>query len=121
MSELNETQRAHLNNRLAEIERDKLHAKNKELFGEGGPNTVTWGEMFAAIMAGEVKLKDDEWDRTDAYLLSHHVTWPAREAKIAELEAYRVQLREERQAVYDKFVFNNIAGLADALDEFAKS
>lgn len=119
MSELNETQRAHLQTRLHAIQRDKIAAKTKELFGQGGPNQVTWGEMFEAIMAGEVKLKDDEWDRTDAYLLNHHVTWPAREAKVKALADYTAELKAESQAIYDKFVFNNTP-LSNALDEFAK-
>jgi hypothetical protein len=120
MNELSQEQRTHLNHRLFNIVDEKLTAKRKELFGEGGPNTVTWGEMFEAIKNGDVTLKDDELDRTDAYLLSHHVTWPAREAKVKALADYQVELQAERQRIYDQFVFNNVAGVTDALAEFAK-
>jgi hypothetical protein len=122
MNELSQEQRAHLNNRIADITADKINAKREELFGKGGNEyTVTWGEMFAAIKAGDVELKEGEEGNTNAYLLPNQVQWPARKAKVAELKAYEEQVGKESQALYDRFVFNNVSGLTDALDEFAKA
>lgn len=119
MNELSQEQRAHLKNRLNEIVAEKMHAKREELFGKGGNEyQVTWGEMFAAIKAGDVELKEGEEGNTNAYLLPNQVQWPARKAKVTELNAYEDKVRAESTALYDKFVLGN--GIHGALEEFAK-
>ena len=120
MNELSQEQRAHLKNRINQITQDKITDKRAELFGKGGSEySVTWGEMFAAIKAGEVELKEGEEENTNAYLLPNQVQWPARKAKVAELHAYELKVEAEATALYDKYVLGN--GIHDALEEFAKN
>lgn len=119
--EFSDTQRTHLKARLNTIAAEKVSAKRAELFGANGSiHTVTWGEMFAAIQAGEVTLNEGEEGNTNAYLLPNQVQWPARKAKVQALADYTAKVEAESQAIYDKFVFNNIDGVTDALAEFAK-
>jgi hypothetical protein len=47
-------QREYTIRRLDEITREKIAAKTKELFGEGGPQQPTWGMVFEGIASGEI-------------------------------------------------------------------
>ena len=106
--------------RLNEIEREKVQAKAVELFGPAGrPEQPTWGQVFEAIKAGEITLREDKVDYTGPYLNPRDVVWPAMEAKQAELEAYRKQVAVEKQRAKDAVMLEGVA--QEALAAFAKA
>lgn len=96
--------------RLNEVAQDKVQAKAVELFGPSGrPQQPTWGEVFAAIKAGELTLKEGTEDNTRPYLNPEDVVWPAMEAKVAELEAYRETIAKEKQKAMDAVYLDTTA------------
>ena len=96
------TQREYFVRRLNEIAREKVEAKAVELFGPTGrPQQPTWGMVFEGIRSGEITLKEDKVDYTGPYLNPSDVVWPAMEAKVAELEAYRKTVATEKQKAMD--------------------
>lgn len=116
MTALTLDQQQYLNDRLYEIKQEKIKAKRLELFGEGGPQQPTWGEVFAAIKAGEIVLKEGTESLTRVYLMPTDVEWPARAAKLKELEDYQAMLTKEQQRITDSFM---LGGAADHLGKFA--
>lgn len=109
-------QRDYIIRRLDEITREKLDAKNKELFGEGGPQQPTWGQVFAAIKAGELVLKEGTEDNTRPYMMPDDCEWPAMEAKKQALKDYREELRIERNVVLDELMLGTAS--SKILDKF---
>jgi hypothetical protein len=109
-------QREYTIRRLDEITREKIAAKTKELFGEGGPQQPTWGMVFEGIASGEITLKEEKRDYTGPYLNPSDVVWPAMEAKTAELEAYRTEVAREKQKAMDACMLD--AGAQEALSAF---
>ncbi len=96
--------------RLSEIAQEKVQAKAVELFGASGrPQQPTWGMVFEGIKAGEITLKADKVDYTGPYLNPQDVEWPAMEAKVAELEAYRETIRVEKQKAMDAVYLDTTA------------
>lgn len=88
--------------RLNEVASEKVKAKAVELFGETGrPQTPTWGMVFEGIKSGEITLKAEKVDYTGPYLNPSDVEWPAMEAKVAELEAYKATVAKEKQKAMD--------------------
>jgi len=88
--------------RINEVAAEKVQAKAVELFGPTGrPEQPTWGQVFEAIKAGEITLKEDKVDYTGPYLNPRDVVWPAMEAKQEALEAYRKQIAVEKQKAMD--------------------
>ncbi len=88
-----------------------------ELFGPSGrPQQPTWGEVFAAIKAGEITLKEGAEDNTRPYLNPEDVNWPAMEAKRDAMDAYRKELDVERQKAMDAVMLDESA--QDALAKF---
>lgn len=116
MTALTLDQQQYLRDRLHTIKRDKLAAKRTELFGEGGPQQPTWGMVFAAIKAGEIVLKEGTESLTRAYLMPTDVEWPARAAKLKQLEDYQAMLTLEQQRITDSFMLGDAA---DCLSKFA--
>jgi hypothetical protein len=110
-------QRDYFVQRLNEIEREKVEAKRVELFGEGGEAQPTWGQVFAAIKAGEIVLKEGTESLTRPYLMPTDVEWPALEQKRAELEAYRRTVAAEKQKAKDAVMLDQEA--VAALTKFA--
>ena len=99
---MEQTQREYFVRRLNEIAREKVQSKAVELFGPSGrPEQPTWGQVFAAIKAGEITLREDKVDYTGPYLNPTDVVWPAMEAKKEALEAYRKTVEAERQKAMD--------------------
>lgn len=95
-------QRAYFVQRMDEITAEKLKAKAVALFGASGrPQQPTWGMVFEGIKSGEITLKADKVDYTGPYLNPTDVEWPAMEAKVAELEAYKTTLAVERKRAMD--------------------
>lgn len=116
--EMTTEQRNYFLRRLDEIAQEKLQAKAKELFGETGrPQQPTWGEVFAAIKAGEITLKEGTENNTRAYLNPEDVVWPAMEAKKQALCDYQGLLNLERQKAQDAVMLDNSA--QEALSKFA--
>lgn len=114
---MEQAQRNYFMQRLSEIAQEKLQAKAVELFGETGrPQQPTWGEVFRAIKAGEITLKEGTEDSTRPYLNPEDVNWPAMEAKKEELEAYRKQLQVERKKAEDAVMLDTTA--QEALAKF---
>ena len=109
-------QRDYTIRRLDEITREKIAAKTKELFGEGGPQQPTWGMVFEGIRAGEIVLKADKVDYTGPYLNPQDVEWPAMDAKKQELEDFREELRVQRNVVQDELMLGTAS--AGILDRF---
>ncbi len=110
-------QRDYFVRRLNEIAQEKIQAKAVELFGPSGrPQQPTWGQVFEAIKAGEITLKEDKVDYTGPYLNPQDVVWPAMEAKVAELEAYRKTVGAEKQKAMDACMLD--ADAQKALTEF---
>ena len=104
--------------RLNEIEREKVQAKAVELFGPAGrPEQPTWGQVFEAIKAGEITLREDKVDYTGPYLNPRDVVWPAMEAKQLAMDAYRVELALEKQKAMDAVMLDTAA--QEALAAFA--
>ena len=88
--------------RLNEIAQEKVQAKAVALFGATGrPEQPTWGMVFEGIASGEITLKEEKRDYTGPYLNPSDVVWPAMEAKVAELEAYRKTVAQEKQRAMD--------------------
>ena len=110
-------QRDYFVQRLNEIEREKVEAKRVELFGQGGEAQPTWGQVFAAIKAGEIVLKEGNESLTRPYLMPTDVEWPALEKKRAELEAYRRAVAVEKQRAKDAVMLEGVA--QEALAKFA--
>jgi hypothetical protein len=103
--------------RLGEVAQEKVQAKAVELFGPSGrPQQPTWGQVFEAIKAGEITLKEDKVDYTGPYLNPQDVVWPAMEAKQAELDAYKETIRVEKQRAMDAVYLD--ADAQDALKAF---
>lgn len=112
------SQREYFVTRLNEIEREKIKAKAVELYGPSGrPEQPTWGQVFEAIKAGEITLKDEKRDYTGPYLNPQDVVWPAMEAKAVVMEAYRRQLAIEKQKAMDAVMLEDTA--QTALSNFA--
>ena len=96
-------QREYFVQRLNEIAREKVKARAEALFGPTGrPQQPTWGMVFEGIRSGEIVLKEDKVDYTGPYLNPQDVVWPAMEAKVAELEAYRATVAREKQRAMDR-------------------
>ena len=110
-------QRNYFLRRLNEITQEKLRAKEVELFGEGGMNQPTWGQVFEAIKAGEITLKEGCEDLTRPYLNPSDVNWPAMEAKKQALCDYKGLLDIERQRAEDAVMLNDAA--TEALNKYA--
>lgn len=116
--EMTTEQRNYFVQRLNEMAAEKLQAKAVELYGPSGrPEQPTWGQVFEAIKAGEITLKEDKVDYTGPYLNPRDVVWPAMEAKQAELEAYRKTVAEEKQKAMDAVYLDTAA--QEALAKFA--
>ena len=109
-------QREYTLRRLDEITSEKIEAKRKELFGEGNANQPTWGQVFAAIKAGELTLKEGTEDSTRPYLNPQDAVWPAMEAKKQALADYREELRVKRNEVQDQLMLGTQS--AGILDQF---
>jgi len=110
-------QREYFVRRLNEIARDKIQNKAVELFGPTGrPQQPTWGMVFEGIRSGEITLKEEKQDYTGPYLNPSDVEWPAMEAKVAELDAYRKTVEVERQRAEDLAMLD--ADAQKALDVF---
>jgi hypothetical protein len=103
--------------RLNEIANEKVQAKAVELFGPAGrPQQPTWGMVFEGIRSGEITLKEDKVDYTGPYLNPSDVVWPAMEAKVEALEAYRKTVAVEKQKAMDACYLD--ADAQKALTEF---
>ncbi len=114
---MEQEQRNYFLRRLNEIATEKLQAKAVELFGPTGrPQQPTWGMVFEGIASGEITLKEEKRDYTGPYLNPSDVVWPAMEAKVAELEAYRVTVAREKQRAMDACMLDTDA--QQALTEF---
>jgi hypothetical protein len=110
-------QREYFVRRLNEIAQEKIQAKAVALFGESGrPQQPTWGMVFEGIKSGEITLKPEKVDYTGPYLNPQDVEWPAMEAKVAELEAYRKTVAQEKQRAMDACMLD--ADAQKALTEF---
>jgi len=109
-------QREYFVHRLNEIAREKVQARAEALFGPTGrPQQPTWGMVFEGIASGEITLKEEKRDYTGPYLNPQDVVWPAMEAKVAELEAYRVTVAREKQRAMDRCMLDTDAQEALAL------
>lgn len=116
--EMTQEQRDYFVRRLNEEAQAKLQAKAVELFGPTGrPQQPTWGEVFEAIRAGELTLKEGTENNTRAYLNPEDVVWPAMDAKKAELEEYQTLVAHEKQVAMDSIMLN--ADAQRALDKFS--
>ena len=103
-------QREYFIQRLNEIARDKVKARAEALFGPTGrPQQPTWGMVFEGIASGEITLKEEKRDYTGPYLNPQDVVWPAMEAKVAELEAYRATVAREKQRAMDRCMLDTDA------------
>jgi hypothetical protein len=104
--------------RLNEMAAEKIEARAVALFGPAGrPQQPTWGMVFEGIKSGEITLREDKVNYTGAYLNPTDVVWPAMEAKVAELAAYRVTVAQEKQAAMDAVMLEE--GAKTALNKFA--
>lgn len=113
---MEQAQREYFIRRLNEISAEKLRNKERELFGEGGPQQPTWGMVFQAIIEGKITLKPGTENLTRAYLMPTDVEWPELEAKKQELCDYKGLLDRERQAAMDSCILDDAA--AQALTRF---
>lgn len=117
---MEQAQRDYFLRRLEEIATEKLQAKAVALFGPSGrPQQPTWGEVFEAIKAGEITLKEDKMDYTGPYLNPQDVVWPAMEAKKAEMDAYRLKVIADKIKAKDGVMLDGAAQAA--LAEFAEA
>ena len=99
---MEQSQREYFVRRLSEIAEDKIQTKAQELFGPSGrPQQPTWGMVFEGIRSGEITLKEEKQDYTGAYLNPQDVVWPAMEAKVEALAAYRKTVAAEKQRAMD--------------------
>ena len=111
------TQREYFVRRLNEIAAEKVKAKAVELFGPSGrPEQPTWGQVFEAIRAGEITLKEDKVDYTGPYLNPSDVVWPAMEAKKQALCDYQGVVNSEKQKAMDSVYLD--ADAQKALTDF---
>ena len=95
-------QREYFIQRLNEEARDKVQLRAVNLFGPTGrPQQPTWGMVFEGIRSGEITLKEEKRDYTGPYLNPQDVVWPAMEAKVAELAAYRKTVAAAKQQAMD--------------------
>ena len=126
---MTQEQRNYLVGRLDEITNDKLRAKEKELFGESTQHikAPTWGEVFAAIKAGELVLKEGTEDSTRPYMMPTDCEWPELAKRQAEFEANKVALQEyrntlavERKRIMDGIVLAGVEGAVEALNAYAQ-
>jgi hypothetical protein len=109
-------QREYFVRRLNEIAAEKVKARAEALFGPAGrPQQPTWGMVFEGIASGEITLKEEKRDYTGPYLNPSDVVWPAMEAKVAELEAYRVTVARKKQTAMDRCMLDTDAQEALAL------
>ncbi len=116
---MEQAQREYFVRRLNEIAQEKAHARMVALFGPTGrPQQPTWGMVFEGIKSGEITLKEDKVDYTGPYLNPQDVVWPAMEAKIAEAEAYRKTVAQEKQRALDACMLD--ADAQAALAKFAE-
>jgi hypothetical protein len=114
---MEQAQREYFVQRLNDIAAEKIQARAVALFGPTGrPQQPTWGMVFEGIRSGEIKLKEDKVDYTGPYLNPTDVVWPAMEAKVAELEAYRKTVAAEKQRAMDACILD--AGAQEALTRF---
>jgi len=114
---MEQAQREYFVRRLNEIAREKVQAKAVELYGPAGrPEQPTWGMVFEGIRTGEITLKEEKRDYTGPYLNPSDVVWPAMEAKVTELEAYRKTVAQEKQRAMDACMLD--ADAQKALTEF---
>jgi len=103
--------------RLNEVAQAKVQARAVALFGATGrPEQPTWGMVFEGIASGEITLKEEKRDYTGPYLNPSDVVWPAMEAKVADLEAYRKTVAVEKQKAMDAVYLD--AGAQEALKAF---
>lgn len=110
MQAMSTEQRSYFISRLEEIVAEKLQSKAVELFGPSGrPQQPTWGQVFAAIKAGEITLKEEKEDYTGPYLNPQDVVWPAMEAKKLAMEAYRAELDIEKRKAMDAVMLDESA------------
>ena len=110
-------QREYFIQRLNEIARDKVQARAEALFGPTGrPQQPTWGMVFEGIRSGEITLKEDKVNYTGPYLNPSDVVWPAMEAKVAELDAYRLTVTADKIRAMDRCMLDTDA--QQALTEF---
>ena len=99
---MEQTQREYFVRRLNEIATEKLQAKAVALFGPTGrPQQPTWGMVFEGIASGEITLKEEKRDYTGPYLNPSDVVWPAMEAKVAEMDAYRLKVTADKIRAMD--------------------
>ena len=113
---MEQAQKDYFVKRLNEIAEAKVKAKAVELYGPAGrPEQPTWGMVFEGIRTGEITLKEDKVDYTGPYLNPSDVVWPAMEAKVAELTAYKELVRVEKQKAMDAIILDGEAqkALAD--------
>ena len=114
---MEQAQRDYFIQRLNESAREKVQARAEALFGPTGrPEQPTWGMVFEGIASGEITLKEEKRDYTGPYLNPSDVVWPAMEAKVAELEAYRATVAREKQTAMDRCMLDTDA--QQALTEF---
>ncbi len=114
---MEQAQREYFIRRLNEIATEKLQAKAVELFGPTGrPQQPTWGMVFEGIRNGEITLKEDKVDYTGPYLNPSDVIWPAMEAKVAEMDAYRLKVTADKIRAMDTCMLDTDA--QKALTEF---
>ena len=110
-------QREYFVRRLNEIAAEKIRNKAVELFGPTGrPQQPTWGMVFEGIASGEITLKEEKRDYTGPYLNPTDVVWPAMEAKVAELDAYRLTVTADKIRAMDRCMLDTDA--QQALTEF---
>ena len=111
------TQREYFVRRLNEIAAEKVKAKAVELFGPSGrPEQPTWGQVFEAIRAGEITLKEDKVNYTGPYLNPSDVVWPEMEAKKQALCDYQGVVNAEKQKAMDSVYLD--ADAQKALTDF---
>ena len=114
---MEQAQKDYFVRRLNEVAQEKVQAKAVELFGATGrPEQPTWGQVFAGIKSGEITLKEDKVDYTGPYLNPSDVVWPAMEAKVEELKAYKETVRLEKQRAMDAVMLD--ADAQEALKAF---
>ena len=110
-------QREYFVRRLNEIATEKIRNKAVELLGPAGrPQQPTWGMVFEGIASGEITLKEEKRDYTGPYLNPTDVVWPAMEAKVAELDAYRLTVTADKIRAMDRCMLDTDA--QQALTEF---
>ena len=103
-------QREYFVRRLNEIATEKIQNKAVELFGPTGrPQQPTWGMVFEGIRSGEITLKEDKVNYTGPYLNPSDVVWPAMEAKVEALAAYRLTVTADKIRAMDRCMLDSDA------------